>query len=197
MFVWALMLMSACPSLISIKSFHLLQYFGVFFGNMSSAGCPNWIQNTKSVDLRAAQDEQKSISFGFCFLKNCCVSRGRARREGVYFLGVPLSSGWFAVIMRVKVVFWKETWLDFPLLHLGFTPTISNHLISYLFFLCPFFPTPPHLSSSARTHLLASFLCFREILHINVVFFLDCVALCSFWLFLLSPTWAISPFSLI
>lgn len=182
------------PFINQYKSFHLLQYFGVFFGNMSSAGCPNWIQNTESVDLRAVKMNIRVSLLAFVFWKNCCVSRGRARREGSLLPWGPIVLWLICGYNASKGCVLKRNMAWFSSPSSGVHPlTISNHLISYLFFLCPsFFLHLPPLSSSARTHLLASFLCFREILHINVVFFLDCVALCSFWLFPLFPTWAIS-----
>lgn len=145
-----------------------------------------------------SQDEQNSISPGFSLFSERTVVFPGEEQEGkiVYFLGVLLSSGWFGGIMWVKVMLWKETWPGFPLPHLGFSPTISNHLISYLFFLCPsFFLCPPHWYSSIKTHLLASFLLFREVLDINSVAFLDCVALCPFGTFPVSQPKP-SPFSL-
>lgn len=192
MFVWALMLMSACPSLISIKVFTCY--------NILASSLEMWVlavlTEFKIPNLLTWGQSRwtKEYLSWLLFSEKTSVSSRRARREGSLLPWGPIVLWliWGYNASKGCVLKRNMAWFSSP--SSGVHPlTISNHLISYLFFLCPsFFLHPPHLSSSARTHLLASFLCFREILDINVVFFLDCVALCSFWLFPLSPTWAIS-----
>ena len=122
MFVWALMLMSACPSLISIKVFTCY--------NILASSLEMWVlavlTEFKIPNLLTwgqSRWTKEYLSWLLFSEKTIVFLVEEQEGKGVYFLGVPLSSGWFGVIMRAKVVFWKETWVDFPLLHLGFPPS--------------------------------------------------------------------------